>query len=434
VQHPPLEDLPEAIITPEMVEPQPPAAAAQPISAEMLAPEPVFQGLATNADVEPAEQVPFLSLEALSQLGVTQPPPAQDFPPQIIVAPEPEAPAQTDYAIPLLAALPTEPAAAEPEPEPIALVPIAAARKSRGHGMVFGGLCLLALALTLIAILARQWSDAVWAMVPRQPSYDWLATQARFGTFVFGGASLTLAWLAVGAIRRNRWAVPLVHSLAWFIVIAVLLFMAAYVGVYLFISPELADKAAMTARLGLIQRTLAVGMVLPLCFIFLFQRDHLKAVCRRFDRAARWTDNTPEPLLMLWWPCVLGALFCGGVAFAGGVFPWFGSLLQGNAGLAASAGSAAALALAALLLAKKSRLGWLLAFGAFTAICASGVQTFLKVPFQQFLAALGGPSQPAGQTDLMPAVVFGAVFVALLAMLVMARGVLWNANNPGNKA
>jgi hypothetical protein len=184
-------------------------------------------------------------------------------------------------------------------------------------------------------------------------------------------------------------------------------------------------------------KILSVGgivlVALPLLIISCFQSKSLPFLCATRDPKPRWTDHTPEPLLMLWLPCLALAAVLLGLASMGGVFPFFGTFLSGSAGMAATVGSSLLLGISAWLLARKDGTGWWLALLCMGFLFGSAVWTFLHVPWGSFLSALGHHGTPLTTTSgasavgisKLPSLLLLAAFAPLCLMFIMARGVIW---------
>jgi hypothetical protein len=168
-------------------------------------------------------------------------------------------------------------------------------------------------------------------------------------------------------------------------------------------------------------------LALPLALLGIFLRGGVRQTLEYFDPHQRWTDACPTPVLALAaWMVVLSV---GEVLYAlYTVFPAFGYLITGPAGVAAQLLLAAAFAATALGVYRLRRWAWWAA-GALVVFWVGTVTvTFSRVPWDEFLRRAG---YDQAQIDMM--MKFGGaggigtistmavLMVALLVYLVYLR-------------
>jgi hypothetical protein len=296
-----------------------------------------------------------------------------------------------------------------------------------GTGMVLGGMIFAGIAIALSWLGLKPWlsqflraEPGTQTAVPRPQLFLMAVTLLP---------SLSLFWLAWGSLRRKRWALPLAHSLAWFVVLYTLVFVATLmVGGLAFPKGfQILPSAHSPEALAALKWIGIFGMALPILLVALYQRSHLRQVCARIDRRSRWTDTCSEPLLMLWWPCWLACFFTLGLLALGAAFPLYGRFMTPEAAFPLWAGIAGMFAVAALLLAGRDRLGWWLACLLFLFLGSTGIYTFVQVPWQEFSLLLGLQSVRGAPQEASPEIplIILACLMPLLLTLLMARGILW---------
>lgn len=310
--------------------------------------------------------------------------------------------------------------------------------ESRGLGLLLGGAGLVVLAILAACLVSppaaaafRHWRDA-------GHSDPWLTRTAWAMAAFFGLVSAGLLSAGLGSLRQRRWSVPIIHAGAWFIVMGVLMALAVASAFYFFIAPP--DRGAESQdTLGAIGRGLVVagifGVVLPLVYIAIYQRGHVAAVCARVDRNPRWTDPLGEPLLMLWLACLLVAAGLAALLLHQGAFPLCGKVLVGLPAKLATAVCLVSSLAAAWLAAHRRKLGWWLSLLLFTLMAASGIWTFLQVPWSAFAQPLGVPAS-AGEAapSKLAAMVVAAGFAPLAMVLLMSRGSFPTDDEAGHHA
>ena len=294
--------------------------------------------------------------------------------------------------------------------------------EERGVSLAIGGGLLILLALVLACSVPADW---VAALKEKGTAASWLTKLALFQTWIFGMGSLGLIVLGVGSLRRRRWSVPLIHAGGWLVAITVLMSLAVASAGFFFIAPH-SGSGEKTMLSGIAHGLIwvgALGVVMPLIVIAIYQRQHLNFICGRADTKTRWTDKLPEPLLMLWQCCLMVAVVVSSLFFLNGAFPLMGRMVTGGAGLACIFVSVAGNLFAAWLLARQNRLGWWLAWLLFAGITASGVWTFLEIPWVHVCEAFGRPASLAVPQipSKLAALLTGAAFAPLSMVLLMSR-------------
>lgn len=291
--------------------------------------------------------------------------------------------------------------------------------ENRGASLAVGGAILISLAIVLANSVAGTWVEAIRHEGAMAEMWRSLALAK---TWFYGLGAVGLTVLGMGSLVRRRWAVPLVHAGGWLSAISTMMALAVGSAGFFFLFPNVAKSDLSAIGRGLILLG-AFGLVLPLILIAIYQRRHLPYVCARADETSRWTDRLPEPLLMLWECCLLVAAALSALFFLNGGFPLFGRMATGALGWACTGVSVVGLLVSARLLAKQIRTGWWLALVLFTAIAASGIWTFVKVPMFEVLAAWGFPADDdaAPASSKILALLVGAIYAPLTMVLLMSR-------------
>ena len=155
--------------------------------------------------------------------------------------------------------------------------------------------------------------------------------------------AVVLIWLGVGSIRARRWAWTLTVLLSWMWLI---MGVVAFAGFVLFARPMMSAAIEQQGNKippeALIVIQIITGVVmaciyilLPGLFLLFYQRESVRATCRRRDPQIPWTDRCPMPVLAL--TILFGSsavLWMPSAAAYGFVMPVFGVFLSGATGAA----------------------------------------------------------------------------------------------------
>ena len=321
-----------------------------------------------------------------------------------------------DARHPLLAGAPPSPVAAGSPPGTSTLLPPsplvgrdpAAFADDRGTGLLLGGAGLILLGIFLACRLPLLWLDldgaAPW---PRQKTEASLILHAA-------GALLALG-LGAGSVLLCRWAPPLIHAAGWLAVFTAALVLGV-AGIHLGAEPELVLSASDVFLL-------VAGLMVPLAYVFYYEKDSAREVCAAADPVPCWTDRQTDPGLMVLWCGLILAVGAAAMLRHQPAFPVPPArLLTGLAAQAAWAG----LLMAGLLIMlcawfRRPAANWLLLLAALGLAGTLGVCGFTGGPvWDSFLAALGQPAD-AGAPDSMLPLLAGLAPAILFLVLAMAR-------------
>ncbi len=198
---------------------------------------------------------------------------------------------------------------------------------------------------------------------------------------LFGGLALALVWLGVGSMLARRWAraLNLVLSWLWLIVgILSLIFVALFarqfqqaIGQGQKVPAEvlLVVQLVMGATLG------CVYFVLPLAMVLFYGGRHVRATCEFKDPRPRWTDRCPLPVLAVSVVLVAWAASMSWAIPYHAMFPLFGHLLTGVAGLSAILAMMCLLGLLAWATYRLKRWAWWAVLGVMVFMTVSGAVT-----------------------------------------------------------
>lgn len=146
--------------------------------------------------------------------------------------------------------------------------------------------------------------------------------------------------MGIGAVKVRRWAraLMLVVSILWLIMgVVTVPMMAVTLPKMLATQAENAPQA-MPQGLLFFMSVLVIAfmtviyVLIPLVFTMFYGSRSVKATFERRDPVARWTDQTPLPVLALFVMLTTGALSCLVTGLLMPVIPFFGSYLTGPAG------------------------------------------------------------------------------------------------------
>lgn len=294
--------------------------------------------------------------------------------------------------------------------------------EKRGRSLTVGGVALIGLAVIGASWLARGWARWITA---GGMSDTWGISLMLVKSWVMSWVVVGLVLLGVGSLGRRRWAVPLTHAGGWMVAMGSLMALGVASAGFFMITPASGkwDRDTLSALgTGLIMFGIFL-VIIPLLVIAIYQRRHLPVLCWRTDDRTRWTDGLQEPLLMLWQACLAVGAVVASLFLLQGTFPLFGSMVPGTMGLVCIATGSGGCLLAAWLLARQWRAGWWLAGILFAVLCASGLWTFVALPWNEICTAWGRSEHSAGdaQSGKLAALSVVAAFVPLSMFWLMSR-------------
>lgn len=297
-----------------------------------------------------------------------------------------------------------------------------------------GAWMIMALMLFGATMAARQ-GASMGSMVP--------------GVLIYGLGGLLYIVLGIGSLRARRWARALwwVVSLGWLLCGLLGGLMA------LFWVPSLfknfpAGQAPPPQALAVVFFVIAgffliVMIAIPLCLFLFYRSPHVKATCEAAQTEPSWTDACPLPVLAssLWLGVTSLMLVVMPIAY-GGLFPCFGVLVPGLAGVLLWL-LVAGLALgAAVGLYRLQAWGWWLGLGVFLALGLTTVLTYSQPDnLQQLYQGMGLPAEQLEQMARMGFMRPGFMVVSTLGGILPFLGLLlwagasmrsWNGGASGS--
>lgn len=254
-------------------------------------------------------------------------------------------------------------------------------------GILLGLFAALALLLMLLALALP-----MAAQMPRQDP------RLMVPGFVFYGVlAVTFVWLGTGSIMIRRWAraLWLVISWSW-----LLLGVVAFGWIGFFLSSLFASSPVGQHALPPVARAITVVVMLVICgFVFvlipgalvLFYRSrHVEATVVAYDPVPCWTDACPLSVLALsLWTGYGAASLLLMPFWSNGVFPFFGVLLSGPAGMALQVGLAVLCVWLSWAYYRMKVEAWWTGLAMVALVFVSSVLTFLRVDMFEMYRLMG---------------------------------------------
>lgn len=221
------------------------------------------------------------------------------------------------------------------------------------------------------------------------------------GAGLYGTLAVALIWLGIGSVLAKRWARALLLIVSW----GVLIMGVFAIGFMAFMAPNFltniqANLPAGQPKLpGAVETGMLVFMfgflgifflVLPGIWVFFYGRKSVKATCEARDPVVRWTDRCPLPVLALSLMLAFGGLMMAvSIVSMNGVFPLFGMLLHGPAGIVAGMLVAVFWLYLARAVYRLSTGSWLLTFLTMAVFSISGFITYSRHSMMEFYQLAG---------------------------------------------
>lgn len=265
--------------------------------------------------------------------------------------------------------------------------------------ILLGIFCALAVPLMILGVVI---SARTGQTAPPPPTFATISP----GIAVYTLAAVWCVWMGIGSILARRWAraLWLIVSWAWLAagiggLIAVLVFMPG-----LFDQMQAGAGQPMPPQAFIVVKAITVGflalfyIVLPGALVLFYGSRHVKATCAWRDPKPRWTDRCPLPVLAIsllsgfWAAC---GFFAG---FYGWATPFFGTILTGGAGAAATLLVMLIMGYTAWAAYRLRIEAWWLAVGLVAAWGVSAVTTFSRVDLMEFYERM---SFPPDQMELL---------------------------------
>jgi MFS family permease len=255
-----------------------------------------------------------------------------------------------------------------------------------------GAICALMAPLTMVSL-------AVSKFVPNKavPPTNAGMLLPTFCFYIV--AAVWFVWMGIGSIKARRWARALILTSSWLwliIGIIVMVFMIVYLPNMFAKMPE--TKQMPQAFFIVMKIVMAIFMlilyvVIPGIFVLVYRRENIKRTCEFYDREMRWTDRCPLPVLALVLLFGAGAFSFLLMLFYKGLFPFFGTLVQGWPGVAIVLALAALFAYISRGMCRLDIKVWWLAVITIILIGVSTIVTFLRISIWDLYAAMGYSEQ-----------------------------------------
>ncbi len=208
-------------------------------------------------------------------------------------------------------------------------------------------------------------------------------------------AAVAGIWLGIGSIRARRWARALTLVLAWIWlvcgVVGSLFFVLFMRGMFeqMGHAQNIPPGAVVVMQLFMGGIMGCIYVLLPGSFILFYQSKHVRATCERRDPQVRWTDKCPLPVLAASLLMGMGALYSLTPLAYRAVCPWFGTLLDGAAGVSLVLVSAVLFASLAWGTYKLRVWAWLGSIALVVFWGASTILTFSRVDMGELYERMG---------------------------------------------
>jgi len=279
-------------------------------------------------------------------------------------------------------------------------------------------------------------------LVPRPASMPQQSVaHVVFALALYIGLAAAAITLGIGAVRKRRWAPPLILAGSWIGLIMGLFGLVTWA----FRAPQFIAgmKQSMSAGRtgapapppGMINFILGVTalfmfvlyLVVPGVLIWLFRDENVRQTVAFYDPKPRWTDRMPL-LPLIFFLVTIQAIFFPLMMISQSWWPVFGAVLYGPAAIAAAIATALLFAIAAWQILKLRLIGWWMAVVLWTAYMLSAIVTMCSADMRQVYERAGMDArqlQMMRDTHMLPdgwwAVASGAFLIAFIALALYAR-------------
>jgi len=254
--------------------------------------------------------------------------------------------------------------------------------------ILIGAFCALMIPLVLLSLLVGPAGGvpvSAKTVLPAMAQYALMAVAA--------------IWLGIGSIRARRWARALTLVLGWIWLVCGLVALVFFVLFMGDMYQQVARESKMPPEAVVMMQVVSGGLLgcmyllLPGIFILFYRSPHVRATCELRDPQVRWTDKCPLPVLAVSLLLGLGACSMIWVLAYGAVFPWFGTLVDGAAGLSLLLVSTLLLALLAWGTYKLRVWAWLTTIVLMAVWGVSAVVTFSRVSMLELYERMNFPEE-----------------------------------------
>lgn len=260
-----------------------------------------------------------------------------------------------------------------------------------------GAMCALLAPLALVGLVVSKY-------VPTNTTASTNITMMIMVMFFYVLLAVWFIWMGIGSIKARRWARALILVSSWlWLVIGVLMTV-----MMLFYIPNMFGNLPQTNQMPqaffLVMKAvtafflLILYIVIPGMFVLVYRGENIKRTCEFWDRQVRWTDQCPLPVLALVLFFGMGAFSFLSMLFYKGLFPLFGTLVQGLPGIAIVLALAVLFGYISRGMYRLDSKAWWVALIAILLIGTSTIVTFLQISLWDLYTAMGYSEQ---QIELM---------------------------------
>jgi MFS family permease len=216
-------------------------------------------------------------------------------------------------------------------------------------------------------------------------------------------------WMGIGSIKARRWAraLILVFSWLWLVIGVVMTVMMFFYIPNMFGNLPQANQMPQAffiiMKIFMALLMFFLYIVIPGMFVLVYRGENIRRTCEFYDRQVRWTDRCPLPVLTLVLLFGMGAFSFLLMLFYKGLFPFFGTLVQGLPGIAIVLALAALFGYISRGMYRMDIKAWRVAVIVIILIGASVIVTFLQISIWDLYTAMGYSEQ---QIELMKQYVF----------------------------
>ncbi len=146
--------------------------------------------------------------------------------------------------------------------------------------------------------------------------------------------------IGIGTFKLRRWTYTMTRALLWLWAVAGLLVCLNWVGLSLY--QWRANPSDPTSILRIVVFCLIFSifsLVIPILLLWLYSSKAVRLSFENFDPHQYWTERYPFPMLVALGIGILGVLTFHVALFLQGLFPFFGEILWGRAGVRWLAGN-----------------------------------------------------------------------------------------------
>jgi hypothetical protein len=277
-----------------------------------------------------------------------------------------------------------------------------ASYKDRKTGLIVFGVLTIGMGVIIGMFVPLMIFSA--AMSAKEPGLEHATKAFIPAAGIYGLLAIVLISLGIGSTMARRWAraLLLIFSWSWLVMGVIAIANMAFIVPRVFSStafqrPGQAPVSSSTQSLilGIVLTFYSVILVvLPVIWLCFYQSKNVKATCEARDPVSRWTDRCPLPVLFVSVWSTVGSLVMLTLPFAcGGIFPFFGTFLSGNAGTMAYILLAVVWIYAAWSVFKLELRGWWLIVIAICLFSISNVLTYSYHDIREMYQLMGYPEK-----------------------------------------